>query len=44
LTGAVLRSGRTRRRGLGMLDVLMVVLTVAAFAAFFALIAGLERV
>jgi hypothetical protein len=30
--------------GVGVLDVLMVVLTAVAFAALFALIAGMERV
>lgn len=33
-----------REGGLGMLDVLMVMLTVVAFGAMFALIEGLERV
>jgi hypothetical protein len=44
LTGPVLPSGRQAKGGTEVLDVLMVVLTVVAFAALFALIAGLERV
>jgi hypothetical protein len=44
LTPAVLALRRHGRRGFGMLDVLMVVLTLVAFGVLFALIAGLERV
>lgn len=39
-----LRGSRYQRKEPGMLDVLMVALTIVAFGAFFALIAGLERV
>ncbi|HET9724936.1 MAG TPA: hypothetical protein VFR44_14000 [Actinomycetota bacterium] len=38
------RGGRDQWKEPGMLDVLMVALTIVAFGAFFALIAGLERV
>jgi hypothetical protein len=41
---AVLRWHLHVKGGSEVLDVLMVVLTVVAFAALFALIAGLERV
>jgi hypothetical protein len=44
LTSTDLRSGRHEKGGTDVLDVLMVVLTVVAFGALFALIAGLERV
>jgi hypothetical protein len=44
LTGALLASQGDRRRRAPVIDVLMVVLTVIAFALLAALVAGLERV
>jgi hypothetical protein len=44
LTSPDLGSGHRRQGGAGMLDVLMVTLTVVFFAVAFAMIAWLERV
>jgi hypothetical protein len=43
LTSPVLRCSR-EERGTGMLDLLMVVLTLVSFALFVAMVAWLERV
>jgi hypothetical protein len=44
LTGPVLRCGRDTQRRRRMLDLLMVILTLVAFAVFVAMVAWLERV